>query len=112
VELSPFELRLMVLVDTLNKRYNDRVKFLHSRSPSHSQFSNPFFGYDKTDKLLDYLLFEAYCCYFCLVIFSQENECEWIMFTNGDNMYHAVGSSWVLISYAIRNGSILSPPMH
>lgn len=55
---ASFESQLRISVDALNRQYDDRVKFLHSKSTR--QFKNPFYGYDETDKLLDFLLLQVW----------------------------------------------------
>jgi hypothetical protein len=73
-----FEDRLRLLIKELNGLYGDghQVKLFFDKHRPARQYRNLFYGYDESDKLLDHLM--------------TLSQCDWVLFTNGDNMYHSV----------------------
>eukprot|EP00597_Dinobryon_sp_UTEXLB2267_P004149 CAMPEP_0170062350 /NCGR_PEP_ID=MMETSP0019_2-20121128/3606_1 /TAXON_ID=98059 /ORGANISM="Dinobryon sp., Strain UTEXLB2267" /LENGTH=1130 /DNA_ID=CAMNT_0010268469 /DNA_START=454 /DNA_END=3846 /DNA_ORIENTATION=+ len=103
---TTFEWKLRDLADRINALVGGLFLIVFS-DPEQPQrhFSNPFYGYDSTDTLLSHLLskrklFDLNEPWRVDTINRMavndsslllQNPCEWIMFTNGDNLYN---SAW------------------
>jgi hypothetical protein len=80
---------------------------------------NPFYGYDSTDILLSYILNLYQNSISNHLMQKSTSQCDWILFTNGDNMYNAAWLktiaqyinkpeysiiAWDFISHHLRDG--------
>ena len=63
--------------DTITIQPSAKVHVMYNANAPLRVYKNPFYGYDTSDMLLRYV--------------TSQPECEWIMFTNGDNFYN---SAW------------------
>lgn len=86
---SSYQAYLQGLVKVFNEefidKYNPKVILLvdNMQSTDESRKANPFYGYDATDMLLEFMTKSE---------FASKSPCDWIMFTNGDNVYN---SAWL-----------------
>ncbi len=84
---SEFQSQMKLLITQFNTEYSSkysRVYFVIDKlTPPRSRGKNQFFGYDSTDFLLSALQNS---------ISEGKLRCDWLMFTNGDNMYN---SAWL-----------------
>ena len=97
---------------TLHRMFNVDIFLVTDNLATNQRFQNPFYGYDSTDFLLNHMLSASSApssatdatgpCPFldrnCSTYFSRlhaqrdhstEFKCDWIMMTNGDNIYNA-----------------------
>lgn len=62
-QFKRFEDRLISRIDSINSKYKDNlgnhVWFFHSIMNLLRQYKNKYYGYDETDKLLEYLIKEV-----------------------------------------------------
>eukprot|EP00981_Chlorochromonas_danica_P008081 scaffold1962_cov180-Ochromonas_danica.AAC.16 len=113
---STFQSSLFTLADRLNEESKEAVvEVLVSEGMNSTNFKNPFYGYDSTDRLLRFMLMRRQLHEMMrgpedrepvthttggrtrkrrllrrsMNLASHPSPCEWIMFTNGDNMYNA-----------------------
>eukprot|EP01040_Poterioochromonas_malhamensis_P018079 gene18079-20997_t len=104
---STFIEPLFQLVDRLNREGGGEKPLVEALASSQtSKYQNPFYGYDFTDRLLKFMLMR-YQLHEAVYPNPSTNDgnmpkksrrsksvslsvppCSWIMFTNGDNMYH------------------------